>query len=235
MEKLKTFLLEKGENIDNLNNNQILQRVKQIRNGQVLNKIENEICSYCSNKFDNCICNKCRECYEIICECSYNIDDIKIITEKDIKENELKEKIKKEKEKQEKEQEKLMKKQIKEREKKLKEKEKKLKKEKKIKEKEIEKQKNRQIKRQEKDESLLLISLYSYKIKLKIFLLEKIIPHPKLYPDIIELLNLILLKNNIELKNEEKENLNTIFNRIYNEDIKKQKNILKCIIDNLVK
>ena len=217
MDKLKEFLLGKGENIDNLSDNEILQRVKQVRKGQELINVENEICSHCSKKFDDCRCNKCRECYQVICECIDDIKMIKIIS----KEDEIREKNQKEKEKQEK---KIMKRQLKEREKKEK-------REKKIKEREIEKQKSKD----KRDESLLLISLYSYKIKLKIFLLDKVIPYPKLYPDVIELLNLILLKHNVELKDEEKENINTIFNKIYNEDIKKQKAILKCIIDNLVK
>jgi hypothetical protein len=208
MNKLKNFLLEKGENIDNLSDIQILQRVKQVRKGQELIKLENEICNYCNNKFDDCICSKCSKCYEIICEC---VDDIKIITKKEQEEDRVREEEDRVREEENKIKEKLLKKEIKRQ------------------------FKEKQKKKDEKDENLLLISLYSHKIKLKIFLLEKIIPHPKIYPDIIELLILILLKNNIKLKNEEKENINGIFNRIYQEPVKNQKIILKCIIDNLIK
>jgi hypothetical protein len=232
MDKLKNFLLEKGENIDNLSDIQILQRVKQVRKGQELIKLENEICNYCNNKFDDCICSKCSKCYEIICEC---VDDIKIITKKEQEEDRVREEEDRVREEENKIKEKLLKKEIKRQ---FKEKQKLIEKENKEKvKKEKQKQKliEKQKKKDEKDENLLLISLYSHKIKLKIFLLEKIIPHPKIYPDIIELLILILLKNNIKLKNEEKENINGIFNRIYQEPVKNQKIILKCIIDNLIK
>ena len=78
------------------------------------------------------------------------------------------------------------------------------------------------------------LQIAALKIKIKLFISEKIESRKSVQQDVFSLLNLILLKHKIILTEDEKFVFPRLFQRIYKEHLYKQKIILKDIVNYLV-
>ncbi len=211
--KLKDFLKENGQNPKDykyLKKEFLIEKCIKVQKGKDLLQMDHEFCSHCSQLTDNCTCERCKKCYEHIgdCECKPKIVPKPIVKpivkyKIDIKPD--------------------------------------------ITTPPLPPQSNdvmdfsnilatKPIVEEKKDNNndlQSLINLQGYKIKIKLFIIEKVNkdPNPGLKNDIIYLIDLILQKNKVIINEEQKQTFPSIFKIIYKETVNIQTNILKEILD----
>jgi len=232
--QLKDYLKDNGQNLKDyryLKKEFLVEKCIKVQKGKDLLQMDNEFCSGCSQLTDNCKCERCKGCYEPMsdCECKPKVAPkpiVKPITKYIKKTKQPKTIVKKIKP--------IIKPKI-----------------------DIKPDittpplpsptksdvmdfsnilATKIVVEEKKDninEIQSLINLQGYKIKIKLFIIEKVNkePNPGLKNDIIYLIDLILQKNKITLDEEQKQTFPSIFKVIYKETIQKQTAVLKEILD----
>lgn len=236
--ELKKFLEENGQNLKDyryLKKEFLVEKCIKVQKGKDLLEMDYEFCSQCSQLTDNCKCERCKKCYEPMgdCECKPKVAPKPVVKPiakyikkvKPVKKTKIVKKIKP-----------IIKPTIN------------------IKPDittpplppqssgiidltnilgDLSSEPVIEEKKDNIDKIQSLINLQGYKIKIKLFIIEKVNkePNPGLKNDIIYLIDLILQKNKITLTEEQKQTFPSIFKIIYKESIKTQTDVLKEILD----
>lgn len=221
---LKTYLRKNGhEKLSGKNKPELRRMAFNTEKGKALQEEENSSCGECKKIIDDCECERCHKCFETPRNCLC------------IQKQERKQKIDKMKN--------VMKplrnifQQFTEQQKEV------------ATPQVIEKPKKKVIKKIVKKTKKIVtieepemdifdveteLQIKALKIKIKLFISDKIENKKSVQQDVFDLLDLILTKHKITLKEEEKEIFPKIFKRIFKESKYKQKTILKDIVIYLV-
>lgn len=223
---LKRYLKNNGvSNFKNLKTGEDLTKKELIKLATYIEE-ENQKCSSCNKLTDDCECDRCDKCYEIITECSCpkKVNIRQKTKKKLIKRVKKKISINLESDSESKKED-------------------------------IETEdesssydsssdeeveiKNKYIKKKKEyietlDDIETDLQITSMKIKIKVFLSEKVEKKPALEKDVFKLIELILKKYSIKFKNDDTKFFTLMFKRIFKQNKLKQKMILQDIIKYLI-
>ena len=227
---LKTYLRQNGhEKLSGKNKPELRQMAFNTEKGKALQEEENTLCEQCKKNVDDCECERCDDCFEISrhCLCIQKKERKQKIAQMKKVMNPLKNMFQQFTET--KKQEIVVPPPIIEKPKK------------KVIKKIIKKKPTRKVvtvdlEEPEFDEFDIEteLQLTALKIKIKLFISEKIENKKSVQQDVFHLLDLLLKKHSIILQENEKNIFPKIFQRIYKESLHKQKTILKDIVIYLI-